>query len=143
MSASVAGCFCPVSPSASAGRRLRRGWLGLALTLSLGGCDNLSSPSADGLLPIDEVAVHVADSSPVQVSAQVVGYLPDGCTSLSELTQNRVGNSFNIVITTRRSGGYCVQVIEAVEKWVTLKGSFPPGDYLLRVNDLVRRFRVD
>jgi len=121
---------------------LRYGWPGLVLTLTLGGCDNLSSPSADGLLPIDDVAVHIADSSPVQVSAQVVGALPDGCTSLGEMTQTRVGQTFHIVITTRRSGGYCVQVVEAVEKWISLKGSFPPGDYQLQVNGLVRRFRV-
>jgi hypothetical protein len=122
---------------------LRRGWLGLALTLTLSGCDNLSSPSADGLLPIDEVVVHIAGSTPVQASVQVVGYLPDGCTSLGEITQNRVGNALSIVITTRRSGGYCIQVIELVEKWITLKGSFPPGDYVVQVNGLVRKFRVD
>ena len=121
---------------------MRRGWLGLALTLTLGGCGNLSSPSADGLLPVDEVAVHIAKSNPVQVSAQVVGYLPDGCTSLGEITQNRVGNTVTIVITTHRSGGYCVQVIELVEQWITLKGAFPAGDYLVQVNGLVRRFRV-
>ncbi len=122
---------------------MRDAWLGLALALTLGGCDHLSSPSGDGLLPIDEVVVHVAESYPVQVTAQVVGYLPDGCTSLGEITQTRAGSAISIVITTRRSGEYCVQVIELVEKWIALQGSFPPGDYVLQVNDLVRKFHVD
>ena len=93
--------------------------------------------------PIDEVVVHIAESYPVQVTAQVVGYLPEGCTSLGEIAQTRAGNAIGIVIATRRSGGYCVQVIELVEKWVALKGSFPPGDYVLQVNDRVRKFHVD
>ncbi|HLA79302.1 MAG TPA: hypothetical protein VJU18_17125 [Vicinamibacteria bacterium] len=123
---------------------MRRAWLGLALALAAGGCGHPSSPSGDGLLPIDEVVVQVAESYPVQVTARVVGYLPDGCTSLSEISQNRVGNTVSIVITTRRSGsGGCVMVIEPVEKWIALRGLFPPGDYLLQVNDHLRRFRVD
>jgi hypothetical protein len=122
---------------------LRHVWLGLALALGFGGCGNPSSPSTGGLLPIDDVAVHVGESSPVQVSAQVVGYLPDGCTSLGDVTQSRVGNVVSVVITTRRSGAYCVQRIEVVEKWVALKGPFPRGDYLVQVNGVARSFRVN
>ncbi len=122
---------------------MRRAWLGLSLLLPLGGCGHPSSPSGDGLLPVEEVVVHIAESHPVQVRAQVVGYLPDGCTSLGDITQDRAGHTFSIMITTRRSSGYCVQVIEAVEKWIPLVGSFPPGDYLLQVNGRLRRFHVD
>ncbi len=117
--------------------------LALGFALGLGACSGVSGPSGDGLLSIDDVVIHVAESYPAQATAQVAGWLPDTCTSLGEISQTRSGDSITIVITTRKTGQVCAQVIEAVEKWIPLVGTFPPGQYVVRVNTVVRRFGVD
>ena len=116
----------------------------LALAAGLTGCDSPSAPSlVSGTLPIESVEVVVLESFPYQLRAQVRGYLPDGCTRLDQVRQSREGNVITVTITTlRERDAICILLIEIVERNIALEGTYLPGDYLLRVNGLERRFRL-
>lgn len=84
------------------------------------------------------------ESFPVQVSAQVKGYLRDGCESLGGTTQSRSGNAITVTIATeRQQGRSCIQVVAPVEANVRLDGTFVAGIYTVRVNGIEQTFRVD
>jgi inhibitor of cysteine peptidase len=111
---------------------------------ALGGCDSVEAPSlVPGTLPVEEVDVVVLESFPYQLRAQVRGYLPDGCTRLDQVSQTRAGNVIEVTITTlRERDAICIQRIEIVERTIALEGGYLPGDYVLRVNGLERRFTL-
>jgi inhibitor of cysteine peptidase len=121
----------------------------LALALPLVGCGTgtAESPTAareTDRLTVESVEVRILESFPVQVSAQVKGYLRDGCESLAGTTQSRSGNTITVTIETARAmGRACVQVLAPVEENVRLDGSFPAGTYLVRVNGTEQTFRID
>jgi inhibitor of cysteine peptidase len=95
-------------------------------------------------LTVESVQVRIMESFPVQVSAQVKGYLRDGCESLAGTTQARSGNAITVTIATSRAQGRaCIQSIATVEENVRLDGTFVPGTYVVRVNGIEQTFRVD
>jgi inhibitor of cysteine peptidase len=95
-------------------------------------------------LTVESVQVRIMESFPVQVSAQVKGYLRDGCETLAGTTQSRSGNTVTVTIATdREMGRACIQVLAQVEENVRLDGPFPSGTYLVRVNGIEQTFRVD
>ena len=118
--------------------------LAVILAAGLTSCDSASAPSlVPGTLPIESVEVVVLESFPYQLRAQVRGYLPDGCTRLDQVRQSREGNVITVTITTlRERDAICILSIEIVERNIALEGSYLPGDYVLRVNDVERRFRL-
>jgi hypothetical protein len=95
-------------------------------------------------LSVESVEVRILESFPVQVSAQVKGYLRDGCESLAGTTQARSGNTITVTIATAREASRsCIQAIAPVEENVRLDGAFPSGTYVVRVNGIEQTFRVD
>jgi hypothetical protein len=95
-------------------------------------------------LTVESVQVRIMESFPVQVSAQVKGYLRDGCESLDGTTQVRSGNTITVTIATARAQGRsCIQSIAPVQENVRLDGPFPAGTYVVRVNGIEQTFRVD
>jgi hypothetical protein len=95
-------------------------------------------------LTVESVQVRIMESFPVQVSAQVKGYLRDGCESLHGTTQVRSGNTITVTIATARAQGRsCIQSIAPVEENVRLDGPFSAGTYVVRVNGIEQTFRVD
>jgi len=120
----------------------------LALALPLVGCGaGAESPTAareTDRLTVESVQVRIMESFPVQVSAQVKGYLRDGCESLAGTTQSRTGNTVSVTIATaRETGRACIQVLAPVEENVRLDGAFAAGIYVVRVNGIEHTFRVD
>ena len=121
----------------------------LALALPLVGCGaGAESPTAareTDRLTVESVQVRIMESFPVQVSAQVKGYLRDGCESLAGTTQSRIRqHRFTVTIATaRETGRACIQVLAPVEENVRLDGAFAAGIYVVRVNGIEQTFRVD
>jgi inhibitor of cysteine peptidase len=118
----------------------------LALALPLAGCGAQSPTAAreTDRLTVESVQVRIMESFPVQVSAQVKGYLRDGCESLAGTTQSRSGNTITVnIATARETGRACIQVLAPVEENVRLDGAFAAGIYLVRVNGFEQTFRVD
>lgn len=126
--------------------------LSIALSPRLGAQDSAApgtelaspSPSADAaMLKVTGVDVRLLASFPVQARAVITGHLPDACTELATVSQQRNASKIRVTITvTRPADAVCAQVITDVEQVVPLDGDFPAGDYTLEVNGRTRAFTV-
>jgi hypothetical protein len=91
---------------------------------------------------IDHVEVRLAESYPVQVFIDVVGYLPDPCWEAQEPVVEQEGNRFEIeIVAERKADEVCPQVIEDYETSIAL-GTMDPGDYAVSVNGVEQEFEV-
>ena len=96
-----------------------------------------------GLLQVGSLSVQVLESFPVQVHAVVRGTLPDSCTEIGQISQERSGNAITVTIpTTRDPLALCAQALVPVEVTVSLDGDFPSGEYTVTVNGVTETFRV-
>ena len=92
---------------------------------------------------VKAVEVRIAESTPAQVIVEVIGWLPDSCTSRHETHQSREGNTVTIRMTTKRpKDSVCATVVTEIREQVLI-GTFPPGDYVVIVNQMKQEFRVD
>ena len=88
-----------------------------------------------GLASVDEIEILILESFPVQINVIARGSLPDPCTEISEVLQEREGNTFFITIKTYRSPGLCIQVLAPFEEIIPLEVyGLPAGTYIVDVN---------
>lgn len=123
----------------------RRGFWVVMMLMSACGEGRVSVAQApDGSLQIDRVEVQVVRTAqPPQVLVRVKGLLLDGCTSLGAVSQRRDGNTVTVTISTKHSGAtVCTQVAQLLDETIRLEGPFSPGEYVVRVNGVARRFSV-
>lgn len=120
---------------------------GLAAPLALAACSRSSPASGDLLIDpiqIDGVDVLVQESSPPQASARVRGVIGDGCSSLHSVAQERSGTTVVLTILRQRpADAVCTQIAKLYDETIRLEGTFPPGRYLLRVNDVETSFTTE
>ena len=122
----------------------------LAVGLLLTGCTVTDLFGTDSLSSEDSgVATAVIATEPavqsglLQVHAVVRGTLPDSCTEVGPISQERSGNAFTVTIpTTRDPLVLCAQALVPVEVTVSLDGDFPSGEYTVTVNGVTEMFRV-
>lgn len=77
------------------------------------------------------------------VELLIRGALPDGCTALHDIEQDRVGNLINVTFEMRRpKGAVCTQVVRPYRFYYTFGEPLAPGDYTLKLNDEVKLFTV-
>lgn len=94
-------------------------------------------------IQITQVQFRVMESFPVQVMVEVQGIIPDACTSALEPEVSRSGNTIDVQILGERPGDRaCAQVIRDYSRNIPL-GAFPPGDYVVHVNDVTTNFHID
>lgn len=94
-------------------------------------------------MPIAEIEVLLAESDPVQVSVEVTGWLPDSCTEHHGTQLTQAGNTITIRITTIRPKDLaCATVVTEYQDRIPI-GTFPTGDYIVIVNGMEQKFRVD
>ena len=55
--------------------------------------------------------------------------------------QQRTDSTFDISVTYKRQGEICTMIMQLLNEWVPLNGTFAPGSYTLRVNDTNVGFR--
>jgi len=91
---------------------------------------------------VEDVEILFLESFPLGVHAVASGYLPDSCTEIDEVSVERDGNHFEVLITTLREADVmCAQVIEEFEQNVPLDVyGLPAGDYLVTVNGIDAEF---
>ena len=91
---------------------------------------------------VEEVEVVFLESFPLGVHAVASGYLPDPCTDIDEISVEREGNHFEVLITTlRETEVMCAQVIEVFEQNIPLDVyGLPAGDYAVTVNGIDAEF---
>lgn len=93
---------------------------------------------------VESIQVQILESYPVQVQAVIRGQLPDACTYIASVTQQREGTTFRVrMITARNPNQLCAQVLTPFEQVVRLDvAGLPPGNYEVRVNDVVTPFQL-
>lgn len=93
---------------------------------------------------VEEIQVMILESFPVQVNALVRGSLPDGCTTIGEITSTQEGDTFNITILTERpEEALCTEALVPFEETVSLDvASLPAGTYTVRAYDQTETFTL-
>ena len=91
---------------------------------------------------VEGVETVFLESFPLGVHAVASGYLPDPCTDIDEISVEREGNHFIVLITTLREAEVmCAQVIEEFEQNIPLDVyGLPAGDYTVTVNGINAEF---
>jgi hypothetical protein len=121
-------------------------WLGLvaiAIIIFITGCCAPIMP-AIGLATVEEIDILTLESFPVQIFVIASGYLPDPCTEIYQINQEREGNTFFITIETYRSPGFCIQVLAPFEEVIPLKVyGLPAGTYTVEVNGVQGSFDLE
>ncbi|MBW6466101.1 MAG: hypothetical protein K0B06_06325 [Brevefilum sp.] len=95
---------------------------------------------------VEDLAVMIMESYPVQVSVQLSGYLPDGCTTIKEVRSSREGDTFTVRIVTQRPGGdvACTMAIVPFEETIPLEvEGLSAGEYKVRVGGLSETFTLE
>ena len=82
--------------------------LGLIMLITIFTTGCFSSLPIIGLAPVDEIDILIFEIFPVQIDVIARGNLPDPCTKISEVLQEREENTFFITIKTYRSPGLCI-----------------------------------
>jgi hypothetical protein len=88
---------------------------------------------------VTRVRVFMREGRP---QAYVEGEIGDGCSRLDSITQERTANVVTITATLRRQGQQCTMVMQYLNRWVPLDGSFAPGEYVVRANSAALAFRL-
>lgn len=95
-------------------------------------------------IQIDRVDVLVQETALPRAAAHVQGVIGDGCSTLHSVTQERSPSSVTITILRERpTDAVCTQIARLYDETIPLDGTFPPGWYLLQVNDVETSFTTD
>ncbi|HAJ33877.1 MAG TPA: hypothetical protein DCK79_11065 [Candidatus Atribacteria bacterium] len=96
------------------------------------------------LAPVEGIEIVILESFPVQVQVIASGNLPDPCTEISEVLQEREGNTFFVTIKTYRPPGFCIQVLAPFEEIIPLDVyGLPAGTYTVDVNEVQGTFDLE
>lgn len=97
-----------------------------------------------GLASVDVIDILILESFPVQINVIASGNLSDPCTEISEVLQEKEGNTFFITIKTYRSPGFCMQVLAPFEEIIPLEVyGLPAGTYTVDVNGVQATFDLE
>jgi len=114
----------------------------MLITIFVTGC--FSILPTIGLASVDEIDILILESFPVQINVIAKGNLPDPCTEISEVLQEKEGNTFFITIKTYRSPGFCIQVLAPFEEIIPLEVyGLPAGTYTVDVNGVQDTFDLE
>lgn len=93
---------------------------------------------------VESIEILTLESFPVQIHVIARGYLPDGCTSIDEITKSREGNTFSVTVTTKRPlGVMCTQEIVPFEKTIPIDVyGLGKGVYTVDVNSVSGSFEL-
>ena len=110
--------------------------------ISITGCFSILPTIS--LAPVEEIEIVILESFPVQVQVIARGNLPDPCTEISEVLQEKEGNTFFITIKTYRLPGFCIQVLAPFEEIISLEVyGLPAGTYTVDVNGVQGTFDLE
>lgn len=114
----------------------------MLITIFVTGC--FSILPIIGLAPVEEIEIVILESFPVQINVIACGNLPDPCTEIFEVLQEKEGNTFFIIIKTYRSPGLCIQVLAPFEEIISLEVyGLPAGTYTVDVNGVQGTFDLE
>lgn len=100
-----------------------------------------------GEASVSEVVLNLQESFPVGVVAGVSGTLPDGCTELGDVIQNKdLQGNFIVTLQTRRPlDTVCTQAISDFNTEITIEGTtgLVAGEYAVIVNGVRETFTFE
>ncbi len=118
--------------------------LGLIILIIIFSTGCLSILPTIGLAPVEEIEIVILESFPVQVQVIARGNLPDPCTEIFEVLQERKENTFFVAIKTYRPPGFCIQVLAPFEEIIPLEVyGLPAGTYTVDVNGVQDTFDLE
>ena len=95
---------------------------------------------------VEGLSINLMESFPVQISVNLSGFVPDGCTEIHDIIAEREGDTFKIVIITRRPTGdiACTMAIVPFEETVKLDvEGLSAGTYQVEAGGLRETFTLD
>ena len=99
------------------------------------------------LATIGEIDILVAESHPMQVFVFIKGYLPDTCTEISPIIQNREGDTFDITVKThycQQEDCICSNLMIPYAETISLEVyGLPSGIYTVDVNGVRGSFTLE
>lgn len=104
-----------------------------------------ASEPVSGTAAVDSIEVLIMESFPVQVNVRARGDLPDGCTTIDDVSSEQVGNTFNVTITTlRQPDQVCTEALVPFEEMIPLDVvGLPAGTYTVNVNEIEGSFTLE
>ena len=116
--------------------------LTILIVIFVSGC--LSMIPTIGLATVEEIDILTLESFPVQIFVIASGYLPNPCTEIYQIIQEREGNAFFITIETYCSQEVCIQVIAPFEETIPLYVyGLLAGTYTVEVNGVPGTFDLE
>lgn len=93
---------------------------------------------------VESIEILILESFPVQIHVVARGHLPDDCTEIAEITQERQGNTFSVTITTARPANVaCAEKVVSFEEVIPLDVvGLPAGTYTVDVNGVRDSFEL-
>ncbi|MCA9978348.1 MAG: hypothetical protein KC413_21455 [Anaerolineales bacterium] len=103
-----------------------------------------SGETIRGQAVVDSIEVEILESFPVQVNVIARGSLPDGCTQIENVIQQRDASNFQIVVTTLRPGDrMCTQNVVPFTETIPLDVvGLEAGAYDVEVNGRTGSFTL-
>ncbi|GEM_PF-405858 len=91
---------------------------------------------------VESIEILLLESFPIQVHVVAQGNLPDSCTEIAEITEERDGDTFRVTITTSRpADAMCAAVLVPFEETTSLDVvGLPAGVYTVNVNGVSDTF---
>jgi len=118
------------------------GWV-LVLLIS-GGCALRETEYTYGEAVIETIEIAILESFPVQIRAVLRGTVPDACTEIDSIAEQREGNTFTLVVRTRRPAeALCAQVLTPYETTTGLDVlGLPAGIYTVVAGEASASFEL-
>lgn len=97
-----------------------------------------------GTAAVDKIEVLILESFPVQVQVIAQGYLPDSCTTINEIKTEKIDNTFDINISTKRpKDAVCAQALVPFNEKIPLNvQGLKAGNYTVNVNGVKGSFEL-
>ncbi len=98
-----------------------------------------------GTANVESIQILLLESFPVQVNARMRGVLPDGCTTIDQITTDKSGNNFTITMTTfRPADAVCTEAVVPFDEVVALDVlGLDAGAYNVTANGVSGSFTLD
>ncbi|MCZ7385496.1 MAG: hypothetical protein O8C63_12230 [Candidatus Methanoperedens sp.] len=97
-----------------------------------------------GNATVESIEIMVLESFPVQIKVNARGYLPDGCTSIYEITKEKKDTTFFVNIkTVRPADTFCTQSLVPFQEVIPLDVyGLKAGIYTVNVNGVNSTFEL-
>jgi len=95
---------------------------------------------------LESMTLNIMESFPIQISATLSGYLPNGCIKIDQVNVLRDEKTFMVKIITKRPTGdvSCTMAIVPFEETVSLEvAGLPAGEYTVQSDEISETFTFE